>query len=322
MFRNGRGHDAVRHYFSGVAELEFHRFEPRLIVEQGDTVLVDLAIDVAHRGTGKSTAYEEIHRFRVGADGRICAYRPFLRNDQAAGGAAGRGGGGAARPRGGAAPSSMRPRTAGRGTWRWSGRVPQPGGGVCSSPSTMGCWARRGWPKIRPPERSVRSVGTMPVQLDVIGLVVADMARSLAFYRKLGLDLPPDADAQPHVEAALPGGLRLAWDTVETIRSFDPDWSAASGGPRMSLAFACDTPAEVDATYARLVGAGLEGHLAPFDAFWGQRYATSTTPTATPSTCSPRSPVERRRAGSQRTSVRNVTPVSALTSRARCGWST
>jgi ketosteroid isomerase-like protein len=78
MFRNGRGHDAVRHYFSGVDRLDFRRFEPQMIVEQGDTVLVVLAIEVAHRDTGKSTAFEEIHRFRVRTDGRIYAYRPFL----------------------------------------------------------------------------------------------------------------------------------------------------------------------------------------------------------------------------------------------------
>jgi catechol 2,3-dioxygenase-like lactoylglutathione lyase family enzyme len=61
-------------------------------------------------------------------------------------------------------------------------------------------------------------------QLDLIGVVVEDMARSLAFYRQLGLDLPADADAQPHVEIALPGGTRLAWDTVATIQSFLPDF--------------------------------------------------------------------------------------------------
>ena len=77
----------------------------------------------------------------------------------------------------------------------------------------------------------------MPPQLDLIGLVVEDMARSLAFYRQLGLHLPPEADQEPHVDTALPGGMRLAWDTVETIRSFDPDWQPATGGPRVSLAF-------------------------------------------------------------------------------------
>jgi len=118
----------------------------------------------------------------------------------------------------------------------------------------------------------------MALQLDVVGLVVDDMARSLAFYRMLGLAVPPDGDDQPHVEMALPGGLRLTWDTVDTIRSFDPGWAPASGGARMSLAFACATPAEVNATFARLVDAGIEGHLAPFDAFWGQRYATVHDP--------------------------------------------
>jgi catechol 2,3-dioxygenase-like lactoylglutathione lyase family enzyme len=115
-------------------------------------------------------------------------------------------------------------------------------------------------------------------RLNLIGLVVQDMARSLAFYRRLGLDIPPDADGEPHVETALPGGLRLAWDTVETIRSFDPEWSPPSGGHRVSLAFLVDTPAEVDRAYAELTGLGYEGHRAPWDAFWGQRYAEVLDP--------------------------------------------
>lgn len=113
----------------------------------------------------------------------------------------------------------------------------------------------------------------MQVRLDLIGLIVEDMARSLAFYRHLGLELPPDADHQPHVETALPGGLRLAWDTVETIRSFDPDWAPPSGGHRLSLAFRLDTPSDVDRAYDKLVSLGYDGHKKPWDAFWGQRYA-------------------------------------------------
>lgn len=111
----------------------------------------------------------------------------------------------------------------------------------------------------------------MPPRLDVVGIVVADMASSLAFYRELGFDLPSAADTEPHVEADLPGGLRITWDTVETIRSFDPSWTPPSGGSRMGLAFACDGPAEVDATFARIVATGYDGHLEPWDAFWGMR---------------------------------------------------
>jgi catechol 2,3-dioxygenase-like lactoylglutathione lyase family enzyme len=119
----------------------------------------------------------------------------------------------------------------------------------------------------------------MQAKLDVVGIVVDDMARSLAFYRQLGLDLPAEADQQPHVEAELPGGLRLAWDTVETIHSFDPEWRPPSGGGgRVSLAFRFDTPAEVDSAYKKLTSLDYEGHKEPWDAFWGMRYAVVHDP--------------------------------------------
>lgn len=122
----------------------------------------------------------------------------------------------------------------------------------------------------------------MAPRLDLIGLVVADMARTLAFYRRLGLSIPAEADTEPHVEVTLPGGLRLAWDTTDTIRSFDPTWTPPGGTPRMSLAFRCDNPAEVDVQYADLTGAGYTGHLPPWDAFWGQRYAVVLDPDGNP----------------------------------------
>jgi catechol 2,3-dioxygenase-like lactoylglutathione lyase family enzyme len=113
----------------------------------------------------------------------------------------------------------------------------------------------------------------MAPKLNVIGIVVADMAASLAFYRRLGLNVPEAEDKSPHVEHVLPGGLKLAWDTVDTIRSFDPGWTPPAGGSRVGLAFECDSPAEVDRVHAELVAAGHESHKAPWDAFWGQRYA-------------------------------------------------
>ncbi|MEV7803080.1 VOC family protein [Microbispora sp. NPDC088329] len=118
----------------------------------------------------------------------------------------------------------------------------------------------------------------MAPAFDLIGLVVTDMAASLSFYRRLGLDIPSSADTEPHVEVTLPGGLRLAWDTDATVQSFDPSWSPGSGGGRMGLAFRCDSPEEVDRLYADLTEAGYEGHLKPWDAFWGQRYAVVHDP--------------------------------------------
>ena len=118
----------------------------------------------------------------------------------------------------------------------------------------------------------------MTARLDAIGLVVADMSRALAFYRRLGLEIPADADAEDHAEATLPGGLRLMWDTEESIRSFDPGWTAPTGSPRMGLAFVCDSAADVDRLYAELTEAGYVGQREPWDAFWGQRYATVGDP--------------------------------------------
>ncbi len=118
----------------------------------------------------------------------------------------------------------------------------------------------------------------MLARLDLIGIVVQDMARSLAFYRELGLDLPPEADNEPHVEVTLPGGIRLAWDTHSVINSFDPNWQPPQGGHHISLAFHCDTPADVDELYTHMTEKGFVGHKAPWDAFWGQRYALLSDP--------------------------------------------
>jgi uncharacterized glyoxalase superfamily protein PhnB len=114
-------------------------------------------------------------------------------------------------------------------------------------------------------------------RLDAIGLVVADLDASRAFYAHLGLDVPADDAGHGHVEAAV-GGLRIMFDTVETVKSFDSSWQPPSAGQRMSLAFLCDSPDEVDRVHDALVAAGHQSHKPPWDAVWGQRYAQVRDP--------------------------------------------
>jgi len=114
-------------------------------------------------------------------------------------------------------------------------------------------------------------------KLDLIGMVVKDMAASLAFYRLLGLDIPPEADVEGHVESVLEGGLRLAWDTLEVVMSFSDDW-VEPVGHRMGLAFLCDSAEDVDKRYAEVIAAGYKSVKEPWDAFWGQRYAQVADP--------------------------------------------
>lgn len=118
----------------------------------------------------------------------------------------------------------------------------------------------------------------MTLRFDLVGVVVASMPASLAFYRLLGLSIPPEWDHERHVEVRLASGLRLAWDTEDVIASVDPSFDRAARGGRISLAFDCGIPAKVDQVYAELVAAGYDGHLAPWDAFWGQRYASVRDP--------------------------------------------
>jgi catechol 2,3-dioxygenase-like lactoylglutathione lyase family enzyme len=112
---------------------------------------------------------------------------------------------------------------------------------------------------------------------DLMGLVVRDMPTTLRFYRRLGMEIPESADQEGHVEVKLPGGFRIAWDSLAVIHSFSPDYQLPAT-PQPALAFLCDSPAEVDQLYAELVAEGYHGHLAPWDAFWGQRYAVMLDP--------------------------------------------
>jgi catechol 2,3-dioxygenase-like lactoylglutathione lyase family enzyme len=118
----------------------------------------------------------------------------------------------------------------------------------------------------------------MTPRLDLIALITDDMTASLAFYRRLGLAIPEGAENDPHVETTLPGGLRLAWDSAETIRRIDPGWDPRPSGQRLGLAFLCDSPSDVDTQYAELVRAGHPGEKEPWNAFWGQRYAVVLDP--------------------------------------------
>ena len=45
-------------------------------------------------------------------------------------------------------------------------------------------------------------------QLNAVGIVTSDMARSIAFYRALGLDVP-ETPGEGHVDTLLPSGVQV-----------------------------------------------------------------------------------------------------------------
>lgn len=114
----------------------------------------------------------------------------------------------------------------------------------------------------------------MNLKWDYIGVVSADLVRSVEFYRLLGIPLP-DADSD-HVEVELPNGTRFALDALELVKSLGP-WEDPVGH-RMGMGFNAGNAEGVNEAYANILAAGFEGLTEPFDAFWGQRYAQVKDP--------------------------------------------
>ena len=117
----------------------------------------------------------------------------------------------------------------------------------------------------------------MKPYLHTIGVVVQDMPATLAFHRALGLDIPAGEDLSPHVEYVANSGYAIGFVAEAMVRQRDPRWQD-SFGHRLNLQFRLNSPAEVDATHAKLVALGHTSYKAPWDAFLGQRFARVIDP--------------------------------------------
>lgn len=112
--------------------------------------------------------------------------------------------------------------------------------------------------------------------MNALGIIVSDMATSVAFYAKLGLTFQMYGDE--HAEAALPGGIRVMLDTEQLVKSLVPGWSRPGSSHVFSLAFQMPSPEAVDALFGELTANGSRAVREPWDAEWGQRYAVLLDP--------------------------------------------
>jgi uncharacterized glyoxalase superfamily protein PhnB len=80
------------------------------------------------------------------------------------------------------------------------------------------------------------------------------------------------------VEFTSESGYSIGFIPESTMLQSDPTWKAPVGNNRISLQFACSTPAEVDETYNKIIAAGHQSFKEPWDAFWGQRFAQVLDP--------------------------------------------
>ena len=101
----------------------------------------------------------------------------------------------------------------------------------------------------------------------MVVLLIEDLPRSLAFYRRLGVEFPPDADQRVDVQVPIGDNHQLVLST--TFVQVDLDRRPPSGGSRVMLEFFVDGNDAVDAKYAELTEAGYQSRRAPFTTYFG-----------------------------------------------------
>lgn len=112
--------------------------------------------------------------------------------------------------------------------------------------------------------------------LDAIGIVSKNPAKSIQFYKLLNIDLK-QVGGPDHFEGKTPSGIRIMIDSAELMKKLNSNWKDPSGSG-VILCFKQESVEKVDEIFSTILKEGYQGIKAPWDAFWGQRYASVCDP--------------------------------------------
>jgi catechol 2,3-dioxygenase-like lactoylglutathione lyase family enzyme len=118
-----------------------------------------------------------------------------------------------------------------------------------------------------------------------VNLVVSDMAATIDFYRRLGVDIPEAAlwrtpSGIHHVSLPSSGEMDFDFDTSALASYYNK--SAVDARGRVVLSFRLPSREAVDAVWADMTAQRHRGLQPPFDTFWGARYAIVEDPDGNP----------------------------------------
>jgi uncharacterized glyoxalase superfamily protein PhnB len=116
-----------------------------------------------------------------------------------------------------------------------------------------------------------------------VNIVSGDMEASIAFYRRLGFEIPEQAiwrtASGAHHANTQSDGISLDLDGVTFAQIWNTGWRGRDDlKGRIIIGFRFDSREAVDQTYDDLTGTGYAGLQAPYDAFWGARFAVVEDP--------------------------------------------
>jgi uncharacterized glyoxalase superfamily protein PhnB len=112
------------------------------------------------------------------------------------------------------------------------------------------------------------------MKIAAVAVSATELSRAVAFYELLGFRFPSvDADMK-HIEAD--GDVRLMIDEAAFLAELHGEEPRPGNTAGFAILFG--SPAEVDGIASRVADAGHAVITAPYDAPWGQRYATVADP--------------------------------------------
>jgi catechol 2,3-dioxygenase-like lactoylglutathione lyase family enzyme len=123
--------------------------------------------------------------------------------------------------------------------------------------------------------------------LDQVNLVCGNTDASIAFYRRLGVDIPDaaiwrTATGAHHVSAgdrSEDQAIDFDLDSTAFAQCWNRGWKGRTDlKGRVVVGFRVDTRAAVDDVFRDMTSAGYRGLQGPVDAFWGARYAILEDP--------------------------------------------
>jgi catechol 2,3-dioxygenase-like lactoylglutathione lyase family enzyme len=123
--------------------------------------------------------------------------------------------------------------------------------------------------------------------LSQINLVCSDPSASIAFYRRLGVEIPDaaiwrtptGAHHASAVERSAGQSVDLDLDSVAFARCWNSGWKGRTDlRGRVVIGFHVATRQDVDDVFRDMTGAGYRGLQEPYDAIWGARYAVIEDP--------------------------------------------
>jgi uncharacterized glyoxalase superfamily protein PhnB len=117
-----------------------------------------------------------------------------------------------------------------------------------------------------------------------VGLIVRDMHKSLAFYRRIGIEIPEGevwrtASGAHHAMTA-PGQMDVQFESVKLAHAYNAGFGAERR--HVMIYIELESREAVDALWHELIAESVQGLQPPYDAFWGARLAIVEDPDGNP----------------------------------------